>query len=851
MSTLIDSEAQIKSKAVEYRLSEDAQRALQRRGLVSLGAMAYAFGQPGQPINENEFNNWIHNEIVQNPSMSDTSALKRLLFESQLLVMAALKEQISAPDQTTPKKLPAVERETRMTAVRTALAGLLIEGPLEPVHHIILVVTVTWAVLKSPTVKAMEGESTMHKHKPRGLVFDKCGHHFATSEETAYPLQLAYQIENDLKESMPEHLRVILGPKRLLVWQKSLEEAGYPDLKVFQEMLNGTELTGEVPPCGIFEKSFKPCDITVEELKRIRYPKGAILSRRFGLKQPNKGQTCKGGLGMNGDSEDMPEAEDSPCGHCSADGGFRKRWAQKRKLAEVPQPIAEAEDVSDSAEPQELPNLGLEYEKTINAAFQRSRHEALKLPWEQGPFAFIFGADKSFHGALSKKPALSAFVPTSVPPQKSSSSPPDRDPARQKLDDLIPQPATSWCIRVTCSHEDAAQSAMEQRARAVGKWYKMVEEFPYASSTGLQILSMKSQGSQVSACKSSLDDVFGMKSVKILEEFACEAPGHYDRFAAGCLIMALLGRCRWSDFSWVECLDLSDPCFVEFGTSIHKTAGLMGKRNMSLPIIIPTRSLSKHHWFESWLCAAETLGLDLEKVPLGPVLPALDIKGHAVNVAVSSHEVTKLLNLILKPYNGQKISSHSLKATCLSWAAKAGMLLENREILGRHSRSSSTTSALYSRDLQGGALAAFEDMLEKITKGEFVPDAVRSARWPKAGSGPLIDLTIPEAEPEPVKHECTVAPIEGLDHEFDSENESEASSLGIVDLAPPDDEGPEPSGQFWTHNKSKIVHRKNDATVDHFLCGTKQSVHHIQISDEQRQIWLSCARCFREQHIGA
>ena len=99
--------------------------------------MAHAFGQPGQPINENEFNNWIHNEIVQNPSMSDTSALKRLLFESQLLVMAALKEQISAPDQTTPKKLPAVERETRMTAVRTALAGLLIEGPLESGHSVL------------------------------------------------------------------------------------------------------------------------------------------------------------------------------------------------------------------------------------------------------------------------------------------------------------------------------------------------------------------------------------------------------------------------------------------------------------------------------------------------------------------------------------------------------------------------------------------------------------------------------------------------------------------------------------------------------------------------------------------
>ena len=37
--------------------------------------------------------------------------------------------------------------------------SLQMRHPTDPVHHIILVVTVTWAVLKSPTVKAMEGNS--------------------------------------------------------------------------------------------------------------------------------------------------------------------------------------------------------------------------------------------------------------------------------------------------------------------------------------------------------------------------------------------------------------------------------------------------------------------------------------------------------------------------------------------------------------------------------------------------------------------------------------------------------------------------------------------------------------------
>lgn len=590
--------------------------------------------------------------------------------------------------------------------------------------------------------------------------------------------------------------------------------------------------------------------------------------------------------------EFVPAVDDRQSIMTDSPRGFRKRWAQKRKLPDPDISFVENEVTIPVPEPQDLPSLGPDYEKTINAAFQRCRPDSLKLPWEQGPFSFIFGNRKSLPLDCSKQPVVSSFVPIRVLPLSSSSSSFDRSQTRGTMDDRAPQPVTSWCIRVTCTHEDAAKAALEQRARAVGKWYKLVEEYPYASSTGMQLLVMKSQGAQVSACKDSLDDVFGMKAagtlnkrvaslwryvtwcrttghqpfpmsepvayeyvryldvcagasaaasfreainfaihivgfsidesitaskrihgscqkqlakkgfiaqaspltvdqVKKLEAFACDAAEHYDRFAAGCLILALLGRCRWSDFSWVERLDLSDPCFVEFGTSVHKTAGLMGKRNMLLPIIIPTRSMSEHRWFDYWLDAAEILGLGLERIPLGPVLPALDIKGKAVQVAVSSKEVTHLLNLILEPNPGQKISSHSLKATCLSWAAKAGLTLEHREILGRHSRSSSTTSALYSRDLQGGALDAFDDMLTKITRGIFVPDAVRSARWPKAGSGPLIDLTIHESEPEPVKHEPDTAPEAELDVDFDSEQESEASSLGIVELEPRGGAGPE------------------------------------------------------------
>ena len=101
---------------------------------------------------------------------------------------------------------------------------------------------------------------------------------------------------------------------------------------VVDELLNGTSLVGEVPDCGIFEKKFKHADMTVEQLEALSQgekrkhfhscsssgddevdnlvyqktleevdlgwaagpfsfeglPENAVLSRRFGLRQPNK-----------------------------------------------------------------------------------------------------------------------------------------------------------------------------------------------------------------------------------------------------------------------------------------------------------------------------------------------------------------------------------------------------------------------------------------------------------------------------------------------------------------------------------------------------------------------------------
>ena len=72
--------------------------------------------------------------------------------------------------------------------------------------------------------------------------------------------------ESNLKSAMPAEVRKILKPKRLLLWKSIMKEFGYPDQSVFEEVLHGSDLVGEVPPTGIFTEKFKPAESSVDAL---------------------------------------------------------------------------------------------------------------------------------------------------------------------------------------------------------------------------------------------------------------------------------------------------------------------------------------------------------------------------------------------------------------------------------------------------------------------------------------------------------------------------------------------------------------------------------------------------------
>ena len=100
MASLVDSEAQFLDRLNALKVSPGVIQGLRRAGLTSHGALAYAHGQPGQPLNDEAVEAWVTQNVLPSPSIADVAMVNRLLFESQTTVLASLKEQVFSYSET-------------------------------------------------------------------------------------------------------------------------------------------------------------------------------------------------------------------------------------------------------------------------------------------------------------------------------------------------------------------------------------------------------------------------------------------------------------------------------------------------------------------------------------------------------------------------------------------------------------------------------------------------------------------------------------------------------------------------------------------------------------------------------
>ena len=83
MTSVIDSEAQFNTRLLELGLPAQTVTAIQNHGVRTLSQLAFAVGQPGQPLVDGTINNFLTAALTRAGTLAETTGLKRAAFDAQ------------------------------------------------------------------------------------------------------------------------------------------------------------------------------------------------------------------------------------------------------------------------------------------------------------------------------------------------------------------------------------------------------------------------------------------------------------------------------------------------------------------------------------------------------------------------------------------------------------------------------------------------------------------------------------------------------------------------------------------------------------------------------------------------
>ena len=391
----------------------------------------------------------------------------------------------------------------------------------------------------------------------------------------------------------------------------------------------------------------------------------------------------------------------------------------------------------------------------------------------------------------------------------------------------------------------------------------------------------------------------------VLEHGSCLT----DRLGAAVMLVCVYGRARWSDLRYIHHVSIEDGRngFLTLYTTEHKTSAVGAKREQYLPLVIPWLGVTHHEWVRTFLNVYMEAGLDIHRVPLGPLLPAPRLGGGFGARPLSTPEAAHWLRLLLAGTSDcDSFRAHSLKTTLLVWAAKAGLEKEVRAVLGHHASALQGSEVVYSRFLQTRALRKLNMLLHRVRIGLGLeedpmapnPCATPCMRTPAAvaGQAPVTPLPpVPPAvvrpeevaeKPLPVVEQAAedlnaVADLESIKEEWideaqisaaadqvslfdltlvqqgnveidsssgsgsDSDSSSDSSDGPVV--AQPDSHAfieRVPEGvTFYKHRKSSIVHRVKVGSKV-AACGAALTQNLQEMPRILRVRWPKCLKCF-------
>lgn len=357
-----------------------------------------------------------------------------------------------------------------------------------------------------------------------------------------------------------------------------------------------------------------------------------------------------------------------------------------------------------------------------------------------------------------------------------------------------------------------------------------------------------------------------------------------DRICVGHFLHLLYSRSRWSDALAMVRVHLDeDKVFVEAETTIHKGARNAETKSRLLPVVAAANGIDGACWAQLYFELRKQAGLTLPGNDAQFMLPAPCGSSEKMwtDRYLTSQEANSFLKVLLTrlglSYEHQRVTTHSFKATALTWCSKFGVDGEMRAALARHQGTTKGPTALYSRDLLTPCLRVFLHVVEAIKKKHFHPDTTRSGMLTPNAFGqsgvpgtpvPPLGAEVRHVQAIPlenvqVKEEpCWPQDMDGvidLDPETEpslgqeglseSEEETDSSSESSTEETEEDrPQAPVPKrdvfrGADWYINISTLViHARKTEWV--FRCGRKISSVYAPLFEMNG---LRCGKCFPDR----
>ena len=362
-----------------------------------------------------------------------------------------------------------------------------------------------------------------------------------------------------------------------------------------------------------------------------------------------------------------------------------------------------------------------------------------------------------------------------------------------------------------------------------------------------------------------------VRMVSALEYFtAGEENLARDRVAAGCFLLCIYLRARYSDMLALSGIRADEvhmdgivEGYLEATASRSKSSYTLERKTTLLPMAGPRRGVSRCDWFKHWQVACIQSGVKHgEGLPL---LPA-PCRGGWARVPLPAHEGAVWLKQILISAGIEEtelcnVGTHSLKVTGLSWSARYGLPLEVRRQLGYHVGPNEKMTLLYSRDAAASPLRQFESVLAAIRSDAFRPDLTRSGYFVTANPSDVVEVHDDEVPPGPkqggsVSHSSTNSSSSSSEDSCDEEDRaddmdkeeeaqecildpwSEHATNVAAGVSVPD---------LFRNKQTRYIHVIADESGDRFRCGRTLSEAYTQLGSEPKFCTPQCKQCFKKR----